>query len=121
MSGNHSMTRLKNNGEKIRRGEIWWVSLDPTQGSEIKKTRPCLILSHDTINKLRKTVIVIPLSSAAKAHPPITVPISCQGKQAVAIVDQIRAVARHRLKSRIESASSEDIKKITQALLFILQ
>ncbi|MDQ6959302.1 MAG: type II toxin-antitoxin system PemK/MazF family toxin [Mariprofundaceae bacterium] len=115
------MTRLKNNDEKIKRGDIWWISLDPTQGSEIRKTRPCLILSHDTVNKLRKTVIVIPLSSAAKPHPPITVPISCQGKQVVAIIDQIRAVARHRLKSRIETASTESVKKITKALFFILQ
>ena len=49
----------------IARGDIWWVSLDPTQGSEIKKTRPCVVLSHNTLNKLRKTVVVIPLSSAA--------------------------------------------------------
>jgi len=113
------MTHLKN--KKIIRGEIWWVSLDSTQGSEIKKTKPCIILSHDTINDLRKTVVVIPLSSAAKSHPPITVSVSCQGKQVVAIVDQIRAVAKHRLKSRIELIAAQDIKKITEALFGILQ
>jgi len=121
MNGNHLMTRPSHNNEKIKRGEIWWVSLDPTQGSEIRKTRPCLVLSHDTINELRKTVVVIPLSSAAKAHPPITVPISCQGKLAVAIIDQIRAVAKHRLKNRIQLASCEDVKKIMEALFLILQ
>ncbi|MDQ6967628.1 MAG: type II toxin-antitoxin system PemK/MazF family toxin [Mariprofundaceae bacterium] len=115
------MTRLMNSKRKIKRGEIWWVSLDPTQGSEIKKTRPCLVLSHDTINELRKTVIVIPLSSAAKSHPPISVPISCQGKQVVAIIDQVRAVAKHRLKNRIEVASDEYVKSITNALFLILQ
>ncbi|WP_332308286.1 type II toxin-antitoxin system PemK/MazF family toxin, partial [Desulfonatronovibrio magnus] len=53
----------------IMRGDVWWVSLDPTQGSEIKKTRPCVVLSHNTINKLRRTVVVVPLSTAAKSHP----------------------------------------------------
>ncbi|MBI5606614.1 MAG: type II toxin-antitoxin system PemK/MazF family toxin [Deltaproteobacteria bacterium] len=40
----------------IKRGEVWWVSLDPTQGSEIKKTRPCLVLSTNILNRLRKTM-----------------------------------------------------------------
>ncbi|MDY6952177.1 MAG: type II toxin-antitoxin system PemK/MazF family toxin, partial [Thermodesulfobacteriota bacterium] len=57
------------------RGDIWWVSLDPTQGSEIRKTRPCVVLTHNTINRLRRTVVVVPLSTAAKSHPPITVPV----------------------------------------------
>jgi len=77
-------------------------------------------MNHDTINELRKTVVVVPLSSAARPHPPVTVSIPCQGKQAVAIVDQIRAVARRRLKRRIEPASCEDIKKIIEALFLIL-
>ena len=106
---------------KITRGEIWWVNLDPTQGAEIKKTRPCIVLSHDTLNQLRRTVVVVPLSSAAKPHPPITVPVTCQGKPAVAIIDQVRAVAKHRLKSRIEAASNEDIRTVTEGIITILQ
>ena len=107
--------------QKIKRGDVWWVSLDPTQGSEIKKTRPCIVLTHDTLNELRKTVVVVPLSTAAKPHPPITVAIACQNKPAVAVIDQIRAVAKHRLKSKIETASKEDIQKITRAVSSILQ
>ena len=84
----------------IRRGDVWWVSLDPAQGSEIKKTHPCVVLTHDTLNDLRRTVVVVPLSTGAKPHPPITIPLTCQGKPAVAIVDQIRAVAKHRLRSK---------------------
>ena len=109
------------NQPKIRRGEIWWVNLDPTQGSEIKKTRPCLVLSHDTLNRLRRTVVVVPLSTAAKPHPQITVPVTCQGKPAVAIIDQVRAVAKHRLKSRIEAASNEDIRAVADGIVTILQ
>ena len=84
----------------IRRGDIWWIGLDPTQGSEIKKTRQCVVFTHDTLNRLRRTAVVIPLSAAAKPHAPITIPVTYQGKATVAIVDQVRAVAKHRLKSR---------------------
>ena len=105
----------------ITRGDIWWVSLDPTQGSEIKKTRPCVVLSHNTLNKLRKTVVVIPLSSAASPHPPITVPVTCQKREVVAVIDQIRAVAKHRLKSKIEPVAADDLDSIIKALSTILE
>ena len=108
-------------GRRIHRGEVWWVGLDPTQGAETRKTRPCLVLSQDTLNRLRRTVVVVPLSSAAKAHPPITVPITCQGKSAVAIIDQIRAVAKHRLRTRVEVAGSEDLEVVVKAVAEILQ
>jgi len=107
--------------QSIKRGDIWWVSLDPTQGSETKKTRPCIVLSQDTLNRLRRTVVVIPLSSAAQAHPPITIPVSCQGKNAVAIIDQIRAVGKHRLKSRIEGADPADLQAVGNGVAEILQ
>ena len=105
----------------IKRGDVWWVSLDPTQGAEIRKTRPCLVLSHDTLNRLRRTAVVVPLSSAGKPHPPITVPVTCQGAKAVAIVDQIRAVAKHRLKSRIETLHPDEVLDICKAVSLILE
>jgi mRNA interferase MazF len=103
------------------RGEVWWVSLDPTQGSEIKKTRPCVVLTHDTLNRLRRTVVVIPLSTVAKPHPPITVPVTCQGRPAVAVIDQIRAIAKHRLGSRIEAMMPTDLAAINRAISSILE
>ncbi|MBI2891717.1 MAG: type II toxin-antitoxin system PemK/MazF family toxin [Nitrospirae bacterium] len=105
----------------MRRGDIWWVNLDPTQGSEIKKTRPCLVLTSDTLNRLRKTVVVIPLSTAAKSHPPITIPIACKDRPTVAIMDQVRAVGKHRLRTRIESASAEAMNSVGKALSTILE
>jgi len=104
----------------VARGEIWWVTLDPTQGSEIKKTRPCVVLTHNTLNQLRKTVVVVPLSTSAKSHPPITVPVTCQGKSVVAVIDQIRAVAKHRLKSKLEAISDTDLAAIDRAVSIIL-
>ena len=106
---------------QITRGEVWWISLDPTQGSEIRKTRPCVVLSHDTLNRLRRTVVVVPLSSAAKPHPPITTPVTCQGESCVAVIDQIRAVAKHRLKSKIECLDQDELDEVCQAVARILE
>ncbi len=105
----------------ILRGDVWWVSLDPTQGAEIQKTRPCLVLTSDVLNRFRQTVVVVPFSTSARAHPPISVAVTCQGKPVVAIVDQIRAVSRHRLKTKIETASSATLQSVSQALEEILE
>ena len=104
-----------------QRGEVWWVNLDPTQGSEIKKTRPCLVLTTNVLNRLRNTVVVVPLSTAAKAHPPITVPVTCQGKDVVAVVDQVRAVAKHRLRTKVETATPQTLQAVVSALSQILE
>jgi mRNA interferase MazF len=104
-----------------QRGEIWWVSLAPLQGSEIRKTQPCLVLTTNTLNRLRQTVVVVPLSTAARAHPPITVPVMCQGQAAVAIIDQMRAVAKCRLRSRIETAPAAMVQMVLAALAQILE
>ncbi len=103
------------------RGEVWWARLDPTLGSELRKTRPCLVLTADTLNRLRRTVVVVPYSSAARAHPPVTVAVSCQGRPCVAVVDQVRAVARERLVERVECASEEDLAAILGALAEVLE
>jgi mRNA interferase MazF len=79
------------------------VSIDPTQGAEIQKTRPCLVLT------------------SAGAHPPISVAVTCQGKPVVAIIDQIRAVSRQRLKSKIETASPAILRAVSKALEKILE
>ena len=104
-----------------QRGEVWWVSLDPTQGAEIRKTRPCLVLSANTVNRHRNTVVVVPFSTAARAHPPITVAVTCQGQEAVAVVDQVRAVAKHRLRTRLETATPETLQAVVKALARILE
>ena len=104
-----------------RRGEVWWVNLDPTQGSEIRKTRPCLVLTSDVLNRLRGTVVVVPYSTGAGAHPPVTVPVTCQGKGAVAVIDQVRAIAKHRLLERIEVAGAADVGAVAAALGEVLE
>ena len=108
-------------GSQFRRGDIWWVSLDPTQGAEVRKTRPCVILTHNRLNELRRTVVVIPLSTAAEPRPPIRVPVTCRGRLVVALVDQVRAVAKHRLQSQIEAMSPDELDEVCQALAAILE
>lgn len=103
------------------RGDVWWVDLDPTRGSEIRKTRPCLVLTANALNRLRRTVVVVPYSTAASAHPPISVPVTCEGTRAVAIVDQIRAISKERLRGRLETATAEDLDAVTTALTRILE
>lgn len=103
------------------RGEIWWVALDPTLGSEIAKTRPCVVLSRDVVNEHRRTVVVVPLSSSPAAHAPITIAVKCLGKTATAVVDQIRAVSKERLKSRVDTLSDKEMDAIGDALRQILE
>jgi mRNA interferase MazF len=105
----------------VLRGDVWWVSLDPTQGAEIQKTWPCLVLTSNILNRFRQTVVVVPLSTSARAHPPISVAVTCQGKPVVAIIDQIRAVSRQRLKSKIETASPAMLRAVSKALAEILE
>ncbi len=103
----------------IKRGEMWWGSLDPTQGSEIRKTRPCVV-SHNTLNQHRKTVIVVALSTVAKAHSPITIPVTCKNKQVMAAVDQVKAVSKQRLKARLDSLERDQLSELGDALKVIL-
>ncbi|OLC88936.1 MAG: PemK family transcriptional regulator [Acidobacteria bacterium 13_1_40CM_2_60_7] len=104
-----------------RRGEVWWVRLDPTLGAEIKKTRPCLVLTTNVLNEHRRTVVVIPLSSSPNASPPLLIPVVCGGRSAVAVIDQIRAVAKERLHQRLGSLSAQHLKAIEDGLRMILE
>ena len=103
------------------RGEIWWVALDPTLGSEIRKTRPCMVMSVKVLNQRRRTVIVVPLSISPKASPPILIPISCGGQPAVAVSDQIRAVAKERPRSRLGSITGEELAALEDGIRQIMQ
>ncbi len=103
------------------RGDIWWVALDPSPGSEIRKTRPCIVVSVKVLNERRRTVIVVPLSSSPKASPPILIPITCEGRHAVAVSDQIRAVSKERLLSRLGVVADEELVVLEDGLRQIMQ
>jgi mRNA interferase MazF len=103
------------------RGEIWRVALDPTLGSEIRKTRPCIVVSAKVLNERRRTVVVFPLSSSPKGVPPILIPITCDGRPAVAVSEQIRAVAKERLRNRLGVVTDEELAALEDGLRQILQ
>ena len=104
-----------------RRGEVWWVRLDPTLGSEIAKTRRCVILSGNVFNRLRRTVVVIPLSTSPQPSAPLLVPVRCDGREVVAVTDQIRAIAKLRLDRHLGELSLEDLGAIEQSAREVLE
>jgi len=106
---------------KIERGEIWWVSLDPTVGREIKKRRPCVVLSANEVNRIRATPVVIPLSSSPDAAPPVVLSVPSAGKDSVAVVDQIRAVDKKRFVNRVGVLSLSDVRNLEIAAKQVLQ
>jgi mRNA interferase MazF len=78
-------------------------------------------MSVKILNERRRTVIVIPLSSSPKASPPILIPLSCGGQPAVAVSDQIRAVAKERLRSRLGTVTTEEMAALEDGLRQIMQ
>jgi len=104
----------------MKRGDIYWVNLNPSTGSEIRKRRPCVIIGATPVNEARRTVVVIPLSSVGKPRPPLAVPVTCLGRKAVAVCDQIRAVDKTRLMEKAGEISREDLAEIETGLRLVL-
>lgn len=101
--------------KKIKRFDIYLVTLNPTVGSEIQKTRPCIVVSPDEINML-KTVIIAPLTS--KGFDFLFRPrIEFEGKKGLVVLDQIRAVDKTRLVKKIGRVEKEKAKEIAQTLV----
>ena len=106
---------------ELQRGEVWWVRLDPTLGSEIAKSRPCVILSGNVYNRLRRTVVVVPLSGSPQASVPLLVAVRCNGREVVAVTDQIRAVAKQRLDRPMGELSVGDLQAVEQGVREVLE
>jgi mRNA interferase MazF len=93
----------------VKRFDVYLINLDPTVGSEIQKTRPCLVISPDEMNRFIKTVIIAPMTTKGTSYP---TRVSCkfQGKQGQVVLDQIRTIDKTRLVRRLGK-----IDKQTQA------
>jgi mRNA interferase MazF len=90
----------------VKRGEIWLVNLDPTIGSEIKKSRPCVIVSPAELNENLRTLIVAPLTS--KGFPaPFRIPVLHAGTKGLILLDQLRAVDKARLAKHLGALTSK--------------
>ncbi|MGE4218991.1 MAG: type II toxin-antitoxin system PemK/MazF family toxin [Alphaproteobacteria bacterium] len=99
----------------VRRFDIFLIGLDPTIGSEMRKTRPCLIVSPDEMNRHLRTVIVAPLTSAQRSYP-TRVPLSFQDKHGQIALDQIRVVDKERLIKRLGAASEDTRRAVVRVL-----
>ena len=103
-----------------RRGEVWWVSFDPSVGGEIQKTRPAVVLSNDSANAALNRVIVVPISSqVAKVYPGEAL-ITLNGEQRKAMADQIMTASKQRLKSKLGILSRTDVTAVEAAVLLQL-
>ena len=100
---------------RIAQAQVWWVNLDPTVGSEIRKTRPAVIVSPDELNAHLNTVVVVPLTSGG-AYP-FRVPTKVRGRNGVAAVDQVRTIDKRRLTRRIGALNPAAMKPILDALV----
>ena len=101
----------------ISRGEVFWARLDPTVGSEIHKTRPVVVLSINPLNRARKTVVVVPLSTSAPAIDFLNVELK---GGSVARCEHIRSIDKSRLSDKIGSISVADIGKIEDGICRVL-
>jgi len=100
----------------VQRFEIWWVNLDPTIGSEVKKIRPCLVVSPNEVNQYLNTVTIIPLTSTVKLYP---TRLNCiiQGKQSQLVLDQVRSIHKLQLKSKMMDLPIEYQQPIISMIL----
>ncbi len=101
---------------EYQRFEVYLINLDPTIGSEIKKTRPCVIISPNEMNNHISTVIIAPLTSRLHNYP-TRVPCKVEGKQGQIVLDQIRTVDKSRLIKKITILSKPIQSKIISKLI----
>ena len=99
----------------VKQYEIYWISLDPTIGGEIKKTRPCVIISPDEMNYYLKTILIAPLTTTIR-NIPFRIKLNLNGKLSMVMLDQIRAVDKSRFKNKVAEIDKETIKKIKQTI-----
>lgn len=103
-------------GVVIKRFEIWLVDLEPVGGSEINKTRPCIVISPDVANKYLNTVMVAAMTTTVKEYP---TRINClfRRKKGQVVLDQIRTVDKVRLTKKMGTMDDETNKKICEVLV----
>ena len=98
------------------RDEVWLVSLNPTQGAEIRKTRPCLVTSPDEMNRYLQTVIVAPMTTVTRSYP-TRVQVRFQGKTGQVALDQLRSVDKQRLVRRLGTVSGNTADEVSVKVL----
>ena len=100
---------------EVARFDVFVVNLDPTVGSEIRKSRPCVIVSPDEMNRYVRTVVVAPLTTAGRAYPS-RVPVRFSGKNGHAVIDRLRTVDKARLAKRLGALRADEATAVLDVL-----
>jgi mRNA interferase MazF len=112
------MARLKpQRAAGVRRGDVVWVALDPTIGTEIQKTRPAIVVSNDAMNRFGQRVIVVPLTGHVDHCFAGEAVVTIKGKPNRALGDQMRSVDKARLRGRLDRLSPAEVRAVDQALI----
>ena len=99
----------------VRRGEIWLAALDPTVGSEIQKTRPCMIVSPSEMHDYLRTAIVAPMTTASKPAP-YRIPVRFRSKSGLILLDQIRTLDKTRLVRKLGVTTDKTLTDVLHTL-----
>jgi mRNA interferase MazF len=99
----------------VNRFDVYLINLDPTVGSEIQKTRPCVIISPDEMNRHIRTVIIAPLTTAGKEYP-TRIPCEFKKKKGHIVLDQIRTIDKKRLIKNLDTLDAETQLKVVSVL-----
>ena len=100
---------------QVNQYDIVLVNLDPTIGSEMKKTRPCVVLSPNEMNNYLQTIVVAPMTSSSKPYP-TRVEVRHKGTKGWIAIDQIRTIDRIRIVKRFESLTDREIEKVKSVI-----
>ena len=100
----------------VQRYAIYFADLNPTQGSEICKTRPVVVVSQNAMNKYLETVVVCPLTSTLHPTWRSRLQVSCAGREAEIAVDQIRTISKSRLRQKIDRLAKADAVRLRQII-----
>jgi mRNA interferase MazF len=103
-----------------RRGDVYWVVLDPALGTEIRKTRPAVVISNDSCNRYGSRVVVLPITSNVESLYPGEARIEVRGAPARVLGDQIRSIDKTRLRSRIGRLTKQELQGVENAVQITL-
>jgi mRNA interferase MazF len=99
---------------------VYWVNLDPVVGTEIRKTRPAVVVSNDSCNRYGTRVVVLPVTSNVDSLYPGEAMVEVKGKRGRALGDQIRSIDKSRLKARVARLTADEMSRVDEALAITL-